>query len=166
MWIIVALLLGTIGAVVVTAAPASAYAYGDKLCSEGDFTQNVSVPYSWTLNTVHATSDFKDDSNGYSFRTCGWVGTNHTYRYKCSSEPTNGWVLNIVSREENGNGRRVQAAVTCDGNYRTVAWTLSHNGHEVVHFHLWAPAVNWWEDPTDCGETCPRYLYGLTATVN
>jgi hypothetical protein len=146
----------------VTAAPAHARVYGgpgSNLCTPGDNRVIVPMGASWVMGRVHATSDFTENANGVSFRTCSWRGTNHTYQYSCAREDRNGWQLHLVGRGSE-EARRVRHDVVCDGRVRTVRWTLRHDSNEPVHYHLWAPGG------TDCGESCARYLEDWTAWVS
>ena len=144
---------------VATATPASAAVYAlGTLCSADDNRVNITPYRSWSIPQVHATSDFTNNSNGYSFRTCSWRGTNHVYRYRCNAEYTNGWLLNIVAAEHTAQ-RRVQYPVTCDGVTRSVPWNLSHSTHEIVHYHLWAPSG------PGCAESCGFVLGGWYASL-
>ncbi|MFG1677082.1 hypothetical protein [Micromonospora sp. NPDC049282] len=120
----------------------------------------VSVGKSWSIGRVHATSDYTVNGNGYSFRSCSWTGTNHTYRYRCTSATAGTWKINLVAREENGNGVRVQQDVRCDGYERNVYWTGQTSSKWPVHFHLWAPAG------TGCRDSgCEQYLNNWYAVV-
>ncbi len=116
--------------------------------------------HSATIDAPMALATDTVNSNGYSFRTCSWTGTDHVYRYKCTSATAGTWKISVVAREENGNGVRVQRDVRCDGTERAVIWDKPHNAHWPVHFHLWAPAG------TGCGDTrCEQYLNNWFAIV-
>jgi hypothetical protein len=158
-----AMLLATTAMNVLTPSPAAAAVYAPGLCSAGDDRETIGVPRTWEIARVHATSDFVNDSNGYSFRTCSWRGTRHTYTYSCTNENSDGWTLQLVARE-NGSGEatRVVHPVVCDGLIRTAPWNRAHRNNDRVHFHLWSSGDN----PTSCGSSCNRYLNGWMARIS
>ncbi|MBW6436087.1 hypothetical protein KZ829_20295 [Actinoplanes hulinensis] len=155
-------LVTTAAGLVLTSSPASASVYHStlQLCTPGDDRVVIPMGKIWSFSPVHATSDFTVDANDYSFRTCSWTGTNHTYEYKCGREDANGWTINLVARWSGSEHDRVVHQVVCDRQVHRISWNRTHRSSAAVHFHLWAPSGS------GCDSSCNSYLYEWWAKVS
>lgn len=135
--------------------------YRPGLCESPHNPHTITSAYQWgEYSRIRGTSDWSP-ADYYSFRTCSWVGTDQIYDYDCTTEATNGWVLHIV---ENHHGSRVSKAVLCNDTQQSMTWTRPHNQAR-IHYHLWSPTYPGDSNPTQCADTCPRFIYGWDASV-
>lgn len=131
------------------------------LCKSPHNPHTITSAHEWgEYEKIRGTSDWTP-ANYYSFRTCSWVGTDQIYKYDCTDEPTDGWVLHLVENEE---GRRVSKAVLCNNTQQTMEWTRAHNSAR-VHYHLWSAPYPGDDSPTDCASDCLRFIFGWDASV-
>lgn len=134
------------------ASPGTAYGYTgeyrqngtdvEDLCSFTQYGAQPIVPigFGWDMGTVHGTDDWNSGSSTplkyVSFRTCEWVGTNHDYRYKCSTAYDT-WNNQLVRFDTGTRDTNSFTSSLCDGTEKQIYWNQhSHNSSARIHWHL------------------------------
>jgi hypothetical protein len=136
-------------AAITVTAPASATPYTNSTspsyCRANATDTPMRLPRTITATRVRGTSDFKVDSNGYSFRTCYWRAGSGSFNYVCPSRNNaNGWTLELVTRAATHRREALRWAIpiVCDGRVHGYGYTNFDPSWQ-THFHI--------HDPTDCG---------------
>jgi hypothetical protein len=158
-------LIGVVAAgsasVVISVPPVDATVYAPGLCSAGDNRRSITPSYIWgSYDRITNTSDYSGTE--WSFRTCSWLGTNHSYLYSCTGDNTTSgdWKINIVGREPHGGGEvlRYDWTVFCTGQLVGVTVPTPHWNNSDIHYHLWSPSG------TGCS-ACGDVIYNWGASV-